>query len=268
MTLREDGVPPAASSLDLDGDGLVDNAIYQIVGALESASGYKFQPRIDAAIDRGELLMLTTYQGTGEGGTGAFTTLKGANPSPAPCASDSTCGHHLTGTASFTVAADSWRTAPLMGVDTTPYKGGPGQLVVEMLVFGTHPFQVPLFGARVQLNSASVPGTIGDGVLAGAITQGDLDTIVIPAFQRGMQEDIDADCNDPNTPPACGCTANSAGGKWVQMFDASADCKISPAEVSNNDLIKTLLAKDVMIDGTAGLSFGVRFSAAAGQFTP
>lgn len=255
----------SSASLDLDGDGRTDNQLAAVAIALHQSAGFDPAPRLRDAIDRGELLQLAQYQG---GAAPTFTLFKGANPVPAPCDGSGTCGQHLGGNGTFSVAGDSPRDTPLLCDGPPPFTCGPGPLTLELLVFGTHPFELPLFGARVHIVDNAPTGIIGQGILAGAVSQSDLMNTLIPAFAHGMQDDVRADCADLQSPPSCGCTSGSQGEKWVQLFDQSASCVIEPDELAASPIMQTLLAPDVTIDGAPGFSVGVLFSAVPATFTP
>ena len=127
-------------------------------------------------------------------------------------------------------------------------------------------FELPLFGARVQFTENA--GTISSGIIAGAVSQNDIDTTLIPAWTTGIQEEVAAACTDPTSPPNCGCQPSSPGERWIKTLDTSGNCAIEFEEVKNSSLISVLLAPDVTINGSSGLSVGVGFTAVPASFTP
>ena len=96
-------------------------------------------------------------------------------------------------------------------------------------------------------------------ILAGALTQADLDTKVIPAVHAQLGPLITRDCTGTAPPDPCGCAANSTGKTVIGLFDTSPkDCTVSIEEIKTNSLIQSLLAPDVTIDGQEALSLGIR----------
>lgn len=256
--------------LDLDGDGVVDNQLGQVLGALVS-QGFDIQTPTDAAIARGSVLMLGEA-GIGIGGTAAasFTMYTGANPQPAACngANDGTCRRHLQGNAMFDLAASSARDLPLAGtLGNGTLVAGPGHLQVSLAVLGATPFVLDLVGARVRLQLVT-EGSLGQSVIAGAITQAQIDTRLYPALQQNASAAAAIDC-PTKAPPDCGCAPGSMGQTYLNLFDTMPrDCTITLDELRNNSLIKSLLAPDLTIEGQPALSAGFAVTAIKAAFAP
>jgi hypothetical protein len=269
--------------LDLDGDGTVNNQFGMVLATL-SGMGFDIQGTTTKAIDTGTILMLgdlyTLDFTTTTGST--FTMFDGANPSPAPCSSpsDTVCRHHLTGSGIFDVASTSPRDTPLAGgAMSGTFDEGPGHMSIQLaMVDPMTALHLPLIGARVHFTGATATG-IASGVLAGAVTQTDLNTKFIPQLQQSFIPIVQRDCCgaptspqptcNPSSTPSCGCTDNSTGKTLLGLFDTSPkDCTISVSEIQNNSLIMALLAPDVTIEGQMALSIGVGFTAVAGNYAP
>lgn len=256
--------------LDLNGDGVVDNQLGAVLAAF-SAQGFNQQGTVDTAISRGTILMLGEASvGGADPMTATFTMYTGADPQPAPCngATDVVCRHHLDGNGRFGIAATSAHDPPLVGtIANGTLLAGPGHLQVSLVVPDAAPVVLDLLGARVRLQSVAA-ASLGQSVIAGAVTAAQRDTRVYPAMQQSMSARVALDCPSMN-PPSCGCAAGSSGATILNLFDTSPkDCKVSIAEVTNNTLIKSLFAPDLTIEGQAAISLGFEITAVKGTFTP
>jgi hypothetical protein len=276
--------------LDLDGDGNVDNALGSILSALSSAASgnLNLQSSIDDSVNEGKLILLTNLKATAlDAATGVALEVYVAdttNVMPAPCTDPTmiaTCGQHLKGTGKFAIASTSPMNAQVVGkILGGQFTGGPGNITVAITLSSTvgTPIQLNLIGARAKIPGISATGLGSDaspGVLAGGITQNDLNTQVIPAVATTVSAQVTRDC-DPTmkaTLPPCGCKSGSTGATVISLFDKSpADCMITVDEIKNNSLIQTLLEPDVMLDDGTGtkvpcLSVGVGVTAVPGTFT-
>jgi hypothetical protein len=287
--------------LDLDGDGNIDNALGNILSALSSAAGsgsLNLQGSIDDSVNQGKIVLLANLKATAlDMANGValevFVAKTGAGDiTPAPCTdtNDTVCGHHLTGTGMFTIDPAGPQNAQIVGhIIGGKFTGGPGNVTLEITLSSTvgAPIQLTLIGARSSLpgiTAAAIGSDAAPGIIAGGVTQDDLNNKVIPAVATTVQAQIDRDCYDQTThqplgaPPGCGCKASSTGSTVISLFDKSpADCAVTIDEIKNNDLIKTLLAPDVDLlgaDGKAGhdgvpdsLSVGVGVEAVPGMYT-
>jgi len=257
-----------ADGLDLDGDGAVDNQLGMVLASMHS-QGFDVQTPTDQSVARGGSITLADFQATDlTNATGAgFTLYAGTNPNPMPCngSADTVCGHHLTGTGSFDVAAMP-RDTPIIGsVVNGVYTGGPGHLSVPLYVLTGSPTIITLLGARAKL--APSVGGVMNGIIAGAISMTDLDKIY-QAMQQGFTAIVARDCTMLANPPGCGCAQSSTGASLIGLFDANQNCAISVTEVKNNQLIMSLFAPDVTVENQQALSVGFAFTAVDATFTP
>ena len=261
LTVPANNTQAREIGLDLNADGTVDNQLGMVLGTL-SNQGFDVQTTVDDAVAKGSIILLLDLQTPSFSSTsGAGLEVKlGDTPSPTPCTDPAvitTCGKHLAGTGSFTVAAGS---AADSGVDGTitggVFKGGPGNLSLQIALGGSDPIDLDLIGARVKATSLTETG-IGEAILAGAITESDLNAKVIPAVHAQLGPILTRDCQT-TPPPDCGCIANSTGKTILGLFDTTPkDCAVSIDEIKNNSLIKSLLSPDVTIDGVMALSLGI-----------
>ncbi len=276
--------------LDLDGDGNIDNALGNILSALSSAAGsgsLDLQGSIDTSVNQGHIILLTNLKATAlDMATGVALEVFVGDPTmvtPPACSSatDTVCGNHLKGTGMFVLDPSSPTNTHVVGkIIGGQFTGGPGTVTVEISLSATvgAPIQLDLVGARAKVPGITATALASDaspGIIAGGVTQDDLNNKVIPAVATTVQAQITRDC-DPTmkaTLPPCGCKSGSTGATVISLFDKSPmDCMVTQDEIKNNDLIKTLLAPDVMLTDSTGakvacLSVGVGVTAVSGTFT-
>ncbi|MEP6861825.1 MAG: hypothetical protein ABJE66_14455 [Deltaproteobacteria bacterium] len=256
--------------LDLNGDAVVDNQLGMVNAAI-AGMGFSAQPVLDHAIDTGSVEILADLEAADltTAAQATFTLFDGTNAMPAPCngSSDTTCRHHLAGTATFDLAAGSPHDPALAGsIAAGVVTAGPGTLHLRTNAFGSM-VDLHLFGARVRLSSPT-EASVMTGVIAGAITQQEIDTSLLPPLQISLTAQIGLDCSALTSPPGCGCTSGSSGATMISLFDTNQDCAVSLAEIKSSSLLASLLAPDVTIDAMPALSVGVGVSAVHAAFTP
>jgi hypothetical protein len=255
--------------------------------------GFDIQTTIDKAVAEGSIILLADFQTKDFTNTTAagIQVFLGDMEMPAACnagevfneTTHTGCGHHLDGTGSFSIAANSPTNAALGGkIVNGTFTGGPGNLSLQIALGGTDAIQLDLIGARAKASSISETGigsgTSGGVVFAGAISKDDIDMKVIPAIQKQLVPIIERDCCgaatspqptcDPNATPACGCMADSTGKTILGLFDTTPkDCTVTVDEIKNNSLIVSLLSPDVTINGKMALSLGIKATAVKATYT-
>jgi hypothetical protein len=259
--------------LDLNGDKTIDNQLGMVLGTL-AGQGFEVQTTLDEAVDAGSIILLLDLQ------TPDFASTTGAGLSiklgdsdtamPTPCTDPTmpaTCGKHLDGTGVFTIDAGSPADAGVEGkIAGGVFTGGPGEIKLQIALADADPIDLSLIGARAKATGITEDG-ISEVILAGAITQSQLDTEVIPNIQAQLPPIIAEDCDPAAGPPECGCLANSTGDTIISLFDTSPkDCEVTVEEIKTNSLIQSLLAPDVTIDGQDALSLGLKVSAVGASF--
>jgi len=269
-----------AIGLDLDGDDEIDNAlggIFATVGALSPDSDA--QASVDQAVADGTTIMLAAVQATSldaAKGAGLFVAL-GEHPSTPACtdAADMVCGHHLDGATSFDVSADSPADSLVTGnIANGRFVGGPGAVIVEVAVVdGADPLRLHLVGARADVQVSD--SGLMSGVLAGGLTQEEIDSTVLPSLGTLLDQVAGPDCT--GTAPPC-CVADSSGAQIYELFDTNMDCTISESEIATSSLVATIFALDVdLFDGNGdfhpksdgvfdALSVGVAFTGVPAVF--
>ena len=265
--------------LDLNDDDIVDNQLGMVLSTL---AGLKFdvQATIDAAVAEGSIELLVDFQTKDFTNTAAagIQIFLGENEMPAACNADETydevtmtgCGHHLDGNASFSIAANSPDNAALAGkIINGKFTGGSedSSVSLQIALGGTEAIQLDLIGARAQATGISETGISDSLILAGAVTKDDIDTKVIPAVHGQLAPILTRDCTT-TTPPECGCADGSTGATVISVFDTTPkDCMVTIDEIKNNQLIVSLLAPDVEIQGKKALSLGIKATAVKAMYT-
>ncbi len=269
--------------LDLNGDKTVDNQLGMVLGTL-ATMGFDIQGTIDEAVAEASIILLVDFQTpdptfTSSSASG-LKVLLGDNPTPAACNTGETycntatppvctgCQRHLNGSGAFTIKVGDVDALGGKIINGT-FTGGPGDLSLQIALGGTTAIQLDLIGARAKASGISATG-ITSVILAGALTEDDLNTKVIPAIAMQIAPTIMEDCNMLSAPPGCGCMASSTGRTVLDLFDGgdgtAKDCAVSVEEIKQNSLIQSLLAPDVTIGGRKALSLGIKVEAVKASF--
>jgi hypothetical protein len=261
-------LPTAATAatigVDYDKDGTIDNALGAVLSAISGiAAGMDFQGVIDDSVNRGDLLQLLRIFATSlTTDPAALAASWGAQPK--------VC---CTSTVPSTCASQA-KTTCFSGSQTFSTQKGTGTFFSGAIASGkfsfgptTMAFKLPLTPTTVvslNLKAAYLKGTvsasgIASGVLAGAVSQSDLNTKVIPA----IAVTLDTVVKDP-------LTDVTTKAMILTLFDTNSDGSISGTEIANNALIKTFLAGDVDVDsdGVNELSLGLSYTAVAAKIAP
>ena len=272
-------------NLDDDDNNRVDNRLGEILGIL-AGQNIDVQAAVDDAINAGDVIILADVKATDlASGCGSVGVYLGANPNPAACNPNDAmdCGKHLAGDASFEIAPGSPNNTEVIGT----VQGGrflitendsPGNFSIELdIIEGQDAITLDLVGARVEVGSVSPTG-LSNGLIGGAVKASDLETTIIPTMQNLLNDEL-ATCNA--APPAC-CATGSNGALILSLFDDSENCMIELTEITQNQLIGTLLTPDTDLLDAAGnyqrnpedrdgvpdsLSIGLGFSTTTASFT-
>jgi len=283
--------------LDLNGDKTIDNQLGMVLGTL-AGQGFKVKDTLDLAVADGDIILLLDLQTPDFASTtGAGLTIKlGDAPSVEPCTDPAnptvaTCGHHLDELTTFAINSNSPADTTVDGkiaggVFQVPIKAA-GTISLQIaLASGTDPISLDLIGARAKATGITADG-LESVILAGALSQNDLDTKVIPTIQAQLPPLVARDCDtdadgiidedDPSvgtpvTANSCGCGSGSTGKTILGLFDTNPkDCQVTVMEIKTNSLIQSLLAPDVMVPDANGtptdaLSLGLEITARAAHF--
>jgi hypothetical protein len=260
-----------AVAVDLDHDGAADNQLGQVFGVL-AENGLSVSSSVREALLRGGLIMLADLQATVfDVGVAGFTTYLGADPSPAPCSDPArieTCGRHLTGTGRFTVKEASASTTAAGMIDNGTFSADTETLPVQLVIDDqSPPIRLDLQHAHVEL--AAISEKHVSAVIAGAITQGDIATVVIPQAQAQIDRIVQNECGQQDAPPPCGCVQGSRSALLEGVFDTNPrDCHVTVEEIAHSTLAQALLATDVRFGNERLMSFSVGVELVSARFDP
>jgi hypothetical protein len=270
MQIPTSNAQAQALGYDFDGDGTPDNRFGAAIATLAALTnqGDRVQGAHDAAIDRGEILVLAALEVDGQ--AGSLATFRGASPEPAPCLDPgqlATCRRHLGGDGRFAVDPAPGTGARVAGelVDGT-FRGGPGTLLVQLASLDGSVLTVELAMAFAELSQVSDTG-FAAGRLAGGLSAADVDTYLVGGLHDEVEATIAADCT--GLPPDCGCVEDSQGKTILEFYDTDGDCRVSHDEIRNASLIQSLLALDLDTNGDGimdALSLGIGITGVAASF--
>jgi hypothetical protein len=257
-------------------DGTPENRLGELLATLSSpVVKFDIQGPLTTAVNAGSLILLVDLQAEALANASAvgFTVEFGANPMPPACISPTDCGHHLSGSGSFSVAAGSPSETLTGKIVNGAFNGGPGNLSLQISLGSTTPITLDLLHARVQATGITDTGIMTANV-GGLVTQAELMTQIGPAIAAQVATIVDRDCTGTRTPPGCGCGPGSTGQQLFNLLEgvptATADCNITVAEIFGHPLVQGMLTPDScsMDSCTApdSLSIGVQVKAVKASF--
>jgi len=260
-------------------DGKVDNQLGEALSVLSSL-GFNVQGTVDTAISHGSIILLVDFQTKNFVNTNAagLSVKFGTNPTPSACSSptDTTCGHHLDGTASFQIAADSPNDTALAGkIVNGTFTSAAGDVSLQLAIGTTTPIEFNLLHARAKATTISETGM--SLIVGGLLTQSDLMTKIGPAIKASVDAILATNCTalNPMSAPKCGCAAGSTGEFIEGILDGdlpgtSKDCNISVEEILGYPVVAQLLTPDSCSKDSCStadaLSIGVKVQAVKATF--
>jgi hypothetical protein len=262
-----DATTAATIGVDYDNDGKVDNVLGAILGSLSSLAGsLELQSSIDESVYSGDALLLMRVQAASftsatkavaEVWRGASQTCCSEPKNLTLCQSEASNGC-FNGSHTFSPHATDPYTALFGGtINGGQMMVGPSDMTLTLNLSDVGNMVLHL--KAVYVKGSLKADRIDQGAIAGAISKTELDNTVIPA----LAQTLTAEVNDPNTSPSTRDTI-------LTLFDANGDKTIDASELSNNGLIKMLLAGDVDVDndGAPELSLGLGFEAVSATIQP
>lgn len=284
LTIPQNATEAQNLSLDIDGDNVTENALGGLLGALGSTADLDMQTATDAQVATGSFIQLFGLEAAllTDSSAADVCTFEGASPSIQPCTIPDnlgTCGQHLAGTASFSIAGDG----PVATVVTggiasgdfeSPASAASTTTFVALSLMDGTPLVLPLASARIRATT-STAGSLMSGIVGGGLSEANIDTIFLPAFAASIQAQIDTDCTGVGVD--CGCVGGSSGESLLSFFDTNDDCDVPTTELLDNALIGATLrnpdldlldaAGNPGVDGVADhLSAAFGFSAVSASF--
>lgn len=250
-------------------DGKVDNRLGTALGGLSGI--FNVQSTIDTAVSHGTLLLLADFQTTDftNNTDGAALSVKfGATATPAPCtdANDTTCGHHLSGSATFTVDPASPNASLAGRVVNGTFKSEPGDISLKLTLGTDTPIQLDLHHARAQASGMS-DAKISSLIVGGVMTSADIKTKIGPVILAQVEAVLAEGCT--GTGAGCGCTGNTAMTAQ-KLLDTNGDCTVTIDELFASPTVAQFLAPDACSQETCSapdsLSLGIKVEAVKASF--
>jgi len=262
-----DATNASTLGVDLDGDGVVDNSLGAVLGAINSLGmGVDLQDTLDESVFSGALLQLLRIysQDMVNNPSTALQTWVGQ---PQTCctlpATTTACWNQavqtcFSGTHTFTPDPASPKSVVMAGSlsgGAMSFTASQMSLPIPLGTAGT--IYVTIKGAHVQGQLSSTG--IAQGIIAGAIPDYEIQAKMVPA----LAQQLDAVIKDPLMDPTIKATL-------AKLFDANADGTITTAEVANSTIVTTFLVPDVDVDndGVKELSLGLGFTAVNATISP
>ena len=266
-------------SIDLNGDGRVDNQLGNVLGALAS-QGLTGQSQQDQLVMSGQVVHLVTVQSAdptlmNDSQVGG-TWLIGA-PQPNP---------DFSGNGTFSVDTTQPEGATLgtlangLYQSNNPITTTHPVLAEATLVFalGAAPVRLPLHGAHLRMKAST--GGLMSGSIQGSIKNSEIQTTIIPSIASALNASLhptdvghactlNTDCKSSGMCTGGHCALSDNAKQIKMIFDVGDgnggsctnpdgtlgkpnDNTISVCEVSDNQLIANLFAPDVQIYDASG----------------
>lgn len=262
-----DATNASTLGVDLDGDGVVDNALGALLGAINSlGTGVDMQDTLDESVYSGALLQLLRLYSQ-DLVTNPATALQTWVGQPQTCctlpATTTACWNQavqtcFSGTHAFSPDPASPQSVVMAGsiaAGAMSFTASQMSLPIPLGTAGTVSVTIKAAHVKGQLSSSG----ISQGIVAGAIPDYEIQAKIIPA----LTQQLDAAIKDPLMDPTVKATISA-------LFDTNADGTITTTEVANSTIIKTFLAGDVDVDsdGVKELSLGLGFTAVNATISP
>ena len=250
-----------AYARDIDGDGARDNALGQVFATL-SSQGLDFRAALEAAIARGDLLMLHSLR--------TRSLVRTRRASWQVLYAEPTAEPDFSGAGSFTVASTGPRSRRLPArIRNHRVRTAAGAIPVR-LDLGAGVFALRLTKAKVF--ATCFRPNCSPGRINGAIRAQEVETNLIPELAELFTAIVARDCPGPGPES---CMADSEGKTVQEVFDTDDDLVVTSEELRENSLIQSLLAPDLDLTRANGepgrdgvddaLSVGLGFEAVRAQ---
>ncbi len=261
LTLPATQTQVNAYARDINQDGQRDNGLGQFFAIL-SQQGLDFQTDLDAAVERGDLLMLHSLRTPSfRKTTSATWQVLFAEPTADP---------DFSGFGSFTVSSAAPRSPKLAArIAKRNVKTAAGTLPLRLDVLGR---TLDLTLKKGKILASCSPSSCADGRINGTITAEEVDSYLLPELSEHFTALVQRDCTMPGHPSG-GCMADSTGKAIFDLFDQNDNLVITQLEIQNNSLAPLVPDLDlVKANGKPGkdgvedaLSVGIGFAAVRAQ---
>ncbi len=306
LIIPTDALSAEDFEFDVDGDGEAENALGDILGLASSAIDVNGSVNTALAEGTPHLLLamkatgFSTAKGTGmEVIVGDTATFPTDNPpcTPAGCDPDDmtmtcTCGGHLNGSTTFTVAGNTASNLLVGNTIGGNFVSAQGTIDLSIEITPGTPIDISLKNARIEAKQISET-TIGAGRLGGAILQTDIEATLIPQIANLMNSSVTDECDldgdgisqEAEIQACCGSTetdpdeicksanqtnpTNQDACDFYCMWNTDDDFNIAAQDVKDGPA-GAFLSPDVDLDGDGtkdAMSFGIGYEAVGAVFT-
>lgn len=248
-------------SIDLDGDKKVDNGLALIINILGTVN-LDAQAGVSDSVTNGDVVVLLSVQSSDKGFTTddtAGVTLYIGKPMPGMCPDggipDGGCpGAPVFNGMGMFAADNSVAPSAFLGkFAASTFKSNdpvttklPVKVQLKLaLVPGAPPVAIPLNAGHIQFTHQN--GKLIDGSLQGAVRAADLNSTVLPAVVKFLNDKVKTDPASATTMMILNLFDTGGCGSAMAM-----DKVIDLCEVATNGLIKNLLLPDVQIFNPSG----------------
>jgi len=224
ITLPATNTQVDAYARDIDRDGRRDNGLGQIFATL-SQQGLDFQTDLDAAVERGDLLMLHSLRTRSfKKTTSATWQVLFAEPTANP---------DFSGFGSFTVSSAASRSSKLTArIAKHSVKTATGTLPLRLDLMG---LSLDLTLKKGRIFATCSPSSCSDGRINGTITVEEVDTYLLPELSEHFTALVQRDCTMPGQPGG-GCADGTTGKTIFNLFDQNDNLVITQLEIQDNSL--------------------------------
>ena len=217
-------------ALDLDGDRQPDNALGGLLGALHNSADLPIAAVQMQAVESGHILQLVGIDAASLDDAASVPVLvsRGIDLDGDPA-------DNFSGAEGFGLDPLDGADGQLTGVVAAGrLRAGPGTAPIQLAMFGVTPEVVALpgVGARIRVAAATSDGLAG-GRSCGALTDEDVDSVLIPAMARAVDSIVQRDCDGAT------CAPGSQGEQLAAFFDDNSDGMVPEEEFRANSLIES-----------------------------
>lgn len=251
-------------ALDLDRDRRPDNALGGLLAALANSADLPIAALQMELIGSGRILELVGIDAASLDDATMVPVLvsRGADL-------DGDASDNFSGAEGFALDPLEGADGQLEGVLTAGrLRAGPGTVPMQLAMFGVTPEVVALRGVGARIRALASADGLAGGRFCGALTDQEVDAVLIPAMAAGVDSIVQRDC------PGGPCTSDTQGAELAPLFDENEDGMVPEEEFRANALVESTIGNpdldlfdadgdfDPNVDGVKdSLSFCLGFSA-------
>jgi hypothetical protein len=216
-------------ALDLDRDGRRDNALGGLLAAMHSAADLPIAAIQTEMVESGRILELVGIDAASldDAAPIAVTVARGVDLDGDPA-------DNFSGVEGFALDPHEGADGLLNGALVEGrLRAGPGTVPIQLAMFGATPEVVALVGVGARLRALASDEGLAGGRFCGALTEAEVDEVLIPAMAVGVDSIVRRDC------PGGPCTPDTQGEDLAPLFDEDEDGTVPLEEFRANALIES-----------------------------